>query len=1044
MAILPQGLLCALAFVPTSSCSPEGKSTHWISDFSEWVKSLRIPLGDSKTATKKQGTTVIKNLVVHDIKLPTIVIKRTGDASMRLGVSHVSVSCHIDELKNTNPSSLLRGLLGMRTLELRNLEFTVTGSFTANVQVRRTPHLIHISWCQADSHVTAFTAARTKGGWVHAIDFTHMIGRAINKDIKTQIEAQFRDAICESGTLSEKLDIMLEKRISAAEALERKNAERINRTKGLDQPYLWSNSESYQWLKRFSSSTGLSLNSMLKPFFSGPTAHGLCVFGSRLGMDCPSQTSTAVKASILLNTAGGSATHIRLENLAVLLQKAVVDSIEFPRATEEHPEWLGMKFLAGPIETSLLVDVEIVSDAYETNARIRKTLTVDVAIEHVALETYFYYEVDASKYKALTPIQRVTPACLDDIANQFRFEYFNLSTVRIRNISLAMLSPLHGSHDVVEEDRFLKSVEGFVNAVLIAGINTAPEKINQLIRTVAAPALEMRLNTEVGFSGLLRRIGLPIGDVCPADGEPLLFRTLKASVLVTFVLALSCYVGFKAFGPRRSGHGVCLAMKRTTGLHWPFALPLFVVASVLLFTMSNTMDAASMNLYLLSDDQPPIVIHRLKAFSVFESISDLWGADMKLLSVLIVTFSVILPYLKLLLSLVIFWGPISTRAHGRIVKILDVIGKWSFLDAFTLMAMISLCSLRVPLRGGVGVALYVEPQLGFLAFIMGTCLCLAIGNILLTLHRRAHRAETPVPVLPATSRLSCFCCRSPQLAVCVFATAFIVSFVLIYRGSTINFCSIEIRGLVGWLLKYMYKLGVLESVGGFGGEMQTGIGSDGLVSFDFSVVGLGLQMQVVTAGIHPWHTIVLQITYFIFALMVPLVFLAVGLILCLRILCASSAVRPSWTRLLTPAEFDRFAALERSALARAASASHSRRRRLQTLGHTLFAWSAADVYVIGALVIVVEMGLGEIIQEAPALSDWIRTTLRPVLDMPGHGNTILSIKSSLHEGAFFFACWCCVTLLRRFIIPSQFHLAGSARRRRRRQQWRLREQRLPQ
>eukprot|EP00928_Gymnodinium_smaydae_P062493 TRINITY_DN46348_c0_g1_i1.p1 TRINITY_DN46348_c0_g1~~TRINITY_DN46348_c0_g1_i1.p1 ORF type:complete len:776 (+),score=42.69 TRINITY_DN46348_c0_g1_i1:219-2330(+) len=633
-----------------------------------------------------------------------------------------------------------------------------------------------------------------------------------------------------------------------------------------------------------------------------------------------------------------------------------------------------MKCVAGPIQTSAIVDLSIVSDAYGALGRIRKTIALDLTVDRVAIETYFYLEVDRSDFEALTPLQRNSPVCIDEIANDFRFQYFNLSSFRIGNISLGTYDPAIGVSrpERVHEDIFLKEIQHVINAVITAGMDYAPEKVNEFIRAVAMPQLELSVTTEGGFSGLLKRFDIPVDDICLDDSEPVHSQLLRTAASLTSILALTCYGVVKACGRRRSGHGHCLARKRSTGIHWIFALPLLVATCVLLFAIAHTTDAASMNLYLLSQDKPPIVIQKLKSFSIVATISEFWTADMQTLAMIVFIFSVFLPYFKLLLSLWVFLGPISTRAHGRIVKTLDIVGKWAFLDAFTIMAIISWSSLRVPLQGGVGVAMYVEPQGGFLAFLMGTILCLIIGNILLALHRRAHRAETSVSASPARSCLSFFCCRSRKLSVCVFAVLFLVSFGLIYKGSTSDFCSIQIRGLVGWLMKYMHRIGVLESFGGFGGEMnnaETGASSDGLVAFDFSVVGLGMQMQVVTTGIHPWQTVFCQMTYFIFALAVPLLFCVIGFALSLRVLLVGG--QSSWTR----------------------------RHFLLTVGHTFFSWSAADVYALAAFVVVVEMGLGEIIQETPALSEWIRTTMRPVFEMPGHGNTILSVTSSLHDGA---------------------------------------------
>jgi len=447
------------------------------------------------------------------------------------------------------------------------------------------------------------------------------------------------------------------------------------------------------------------------------------------------------------------------------------------------------------------------------------------------------------------------------------------------------------------------------------------------------------------------------------------------AVLAVLGLAFTSYVFFRTCGRERRRNGISLAMRRTTGLHWLFAMPSLAAACVLLFIISNTTDSATINLYLLSDDNPAIVVHSLKSFSILSSISELWDAEMKGVALVVLTFCVVLPYFKILLSLWVFCIPLCTRAHGKIVETLNIIGKWAFLDTFTLMAIISLSSLRIPFRSGVGVAMYVEPQSGLLAYITGTVFSLFIGNILLALHRRSQRAENLVPaVVPPPLCLSHLCCRSRVLATCFFAVGFAASFVMVYKGSITRFCSIEISGLVGWLMKYMRTVGVLDNLGGFGGEMKatSGVATDGIVTFDFSVIGLGMQMGVVSTGIHQWQTIFCQATYFVFALAVPLLFSAVGVLACVRILCmACGSRRIGW----------------------------SQRHRLKTFWHTLFSWSAVEVYALGAYVIVVQMSVGELIEESPELSEWIRTALKPVFEMKGNRSSVLSMTSSLHRGS---------------------------------------------
>lgn len=134
-----------------------------------------------------------------------------------------------------------------------------------------------------------------------------------------------------------------------------------------------------------------------------------------------------------------------------------------------------------------------------------------------------------------------------------------------------------------------------------------------------------------------------------------------------------------------------------------------VVACLLLFAASNTMTGAT------------VVLGRevsTYSFSLSNTVADLWSAGLKPLSVCVLLFSGIYPYVKLV-SILVFtvW---ANRPGSRVLMLIDCIGKFSLLDTFALMVMAS----GLEIRGVAEVAIHRS----FFMFMGATLASIALGN----------------------------------------------------------------------------------------------------------------------------------------------------------------------------------------------------------------------------------------------------------------------------------------------------------------------------
>ena len=70
----------------------------------------------------------------------------------------------------------------------------------------------------------------------------------------------------------------------------------------------------------------------------------------------------------------------------------------------------------------------------------------------------------------------------------------------------------------------------------------------------------------------------------------------------------------------------------------------------------------------------------LMTVSIISSVSALWNADSQVLAIFIALTSVMLPYLKLILSLVAWILPIRKIERRELfLECVDIMGKWSFV-----------------------------------------------------------------------------------------------------------------------------------------------------------------------------------------------------------------------------------------------------------------------------------------------------------------------------------------------------------------------------
>jgi paraquat-inducible protein A len=95
-------------------------------------------------------------------------------------------------------------------------------------------------------------------------------------------------------------------------------------------------------------------------------------------------------------------------------------------------------------------------------------------------------------------------------------------------------------------------------------------------------------------------------------------------------------------------------------------------------------------------------------YSVYKGIINLMQDNQILLALVLFFFSMVFPFVKLSALLVLWWAPWSQAKRKRVLRWLEILGRWSMLDVFAVSILIVLVKL--------GPLAQVTPQAGLYVF----------------------------------------------------------------------------------------------------------------------------------------------------------------------------------------------------------------------------------------------------------------------------------------------------------------------------------------
>ncbi|QDF76769.1 MULTISPECIES: paraquat-inducible protein A [Shewanella] len=118
-----------------------------------------------------------------------------------------------------------------------------------------------------------------------------------------------------------------------------------------------------------------------------------------------------------------------------------------------------------------------------------------------------------------------------------------------------------------------------------------------------------------------------------------------------------------------------------------------------------------------------------KQRSILGTVEDLMQSGNLLVGILIATFSVIIPTLKLLAQAILVFA--EGNAAARLTRLIDTIGKWSMADVFVVAIIVSYLAGNAKDQMGELFIMHAQLEIGFW-FFTGYCLFAIASNMMMS------------------------------------------------------------------------------------------------------------------------------------------------------------------------------------------------------------------------------------------------------------------------------------------------------------------------
>jgi paraquat-inducible protein A len=147
---------------------------------------------------------------------------------------------------------------------------------------------------------------------------------------------------------------------------------------------------------------------------------------------------------------------------------------------------------------------------------------------------------------------------------------------------------------------------------------------------------------------------------------------------------------------------ICAQCHRTLHQHTPRGIQRTMalsLAALILFIPANTLPILSMSSYGFNNKS-----------TIWKGVVELWKSGTQGIALLVLLCSIIIPLAKImgLFYLCFSWQTCSSKRNSKLLRFIEIIGRWSMLDVFLVAILVAIVKL--------GSFASVQPELGLIAF----------------------------------------------------------------------------------------------------------------------------------------------------------------------------------------------------------------------------------------------------------------------------------------------------------------------------------------
>lgn len=249
----------------------------------------------------------------------------------------------------------------------------------------------------------------------------------------------------------------------------------------------------------------------------------------------------------------------------------------------------------------------------------------------------------------------------------------------------------------------------------------------------------------------------------------------------------------------------------------------------------------------------------LKKLNMYGSISEMWKARVYALASIIAICSVTWPHVKMISTLLIYCLPQkiqSVKFRTNFLFVLDIFGKWSLIDCYILIIIVTAFRFHIKKKlfifeGGGDMTVLIGP--GPFVFFIATFISLGINNTLVYYNKQLQYSKDFLDSSASIMRKSISDYVKPAQKFGL-VLMILLSLLLLFVGMFVNTFIITFEGLGGYLL----------------GTSRVR---------EYSIFTLGNDLTEAASRNNKTLMEVTTLTYFLFALLCPIAYLLLYLIL---------------------------------------------------------------------------------------------------------------------------------------------------------------------